>query len=357
MDNFLKIFCSITLFVCTLSARAETFVNTSEIVNLTAANDYLLINIAKKYPELKFQSFPFQDPPKILIELLDTNYHPNFVFNEKMKEELLKGLSFIENVSVGVAKHNTNSLKVGITLDLKEDFEKELTPKLLSTKENIVKLSFIPIEKEQPLKNSRLLEMYNNAVLEQTKGGGDNAEEIYKQILSVDNDFYVAKYNLAKLYIDKENYSDATNLLLDLINNLSTNPENLAYLNQTKNTLGLVFYLSKNYDKALAQFNEIITSDPLFDEAYYNTGLVYERIKELEQAKANFKKVIEINKSQTVVGKASYHLAVLSLLTKSKNDAIAYFKKVIELIPATTFANLSQNELQKLTKKSFEFFK
>lgn len=368
--NYNIVVCLIFWLSFFLLLPAYTQIITSEILNIASKEDNLLIGVAKKYPQIKLSQF--KNPDKILIELLDANYHKAFFFDEQTKNSIITNLNFLSNISVGVTKYDDEKNKVGIILTLKPD--KELIPKIVSTRDNIIKISFLPKEDHQNAKGNlistikdstssndnekiKIIELYNDAVEEHTKGNLDQAETFYKEVLSKDNDFYLARFNLAKIYIDKQMYDESITMLLDLVRKLSKIPGDEKILNLVSNTLGVVYYLRGSYDEALEEFQEIVKREPKFYQGYYNLGLIYEKRKDLKEAKLNFEKAIKLTNSEADLANIYYHLSILNLITKNKKEAISGFKKVVELLPDSKIAKLSENELAKLEKEPRGFFK
>lgn len=54
--------------------------------------------------------------------------------------------------------------------------------------------------------------------------------------------------------------------------------------------LGLEYWLAKNYDEAIHQFQEVVRMDPVNAHAYWNLGLLYDEKNQGPQAIANIKK-------------------------------------------------------------------
>jgi len=330
---------------------------TSEVLNLKAENNILLIDVAKHYPEVRF--FKFDYPNKVLIELLNSRFHKQFRFSDSAKKNFLSGVNFITDLTVGSAKHEDDKTKISIVLTFNESFKP--LPGIISTKDNIIKISFQeppnikPVQEISAEQNPEVIkELYNKAVEETINGNVEKSEDLYKEITAKDNLFFPARYNLAKIYFDKENYDQSQKLLLLLIADIENTKEENAdkrLLLLSKNLSGLA-YLSQNiYNKAQEQFNEIVKIDPVFYEAYYNLGISYEKIKDIEQAITNFKKTVELKSDYAP---AYYHLGVLNLILKNKKEATANLEKAFSLSSGSNIGKLSEKELQKLRKRRFK---
>ena len=350
----------ILVLIFAFQKQAISQLPSSEILKITAEENNLIIDVAKNYPQFHFSSIPNEN--KIQIELLNTKYHNNFNFDLPTKNNILEGLSFIDNVSIGISENSSNS-KVVITLN--NSSELKLEPKLLSTKNNKVQIGFIQSYKENKPglqedpkiikrleENEILKNQYNQAIEEYTSGNLLKAEELYKDIISRDSNFYIARYNLAKIYFDKGSYDlvlDELSNLVEEIKEKNNSEKNKKLLLLAKNILGSIYFYKNDYSTALEQFNEILLLDPGFSEAYFNIGIIKEKEKELTEAIASFEKAQKLNPSNPEI---YYHLGILNVLTENKESAIDNFKKVTELTNEKTEINKSSKlELKKLMKK------
>ncbi len=364
IKKIILVFFSVLFCIHTAKALEEKV--TAEIINLKTENNNLLITVAKRYPEVRFSKF--QNPNKILIELLGSKPHNKFKFDDSVKKDLLSQISFVTDLTAGTAKYENDKTKVSIILTLNEGFTP--FPKIISTKENIIKISFNetkiqPIQEVKPQETLQekainqnveaIKDLYNKAVEESINGNVEKSEGLYKELISKKNDFHLAKYNLAKMFFDRENYAQSEELLSPLI--IDVEKEGLAdkrLLLLSKNLLGLIYLAKDSYDKAQEQFNEIIKIDSNFYEAYYNLGITYEKTKDTEQAILNLKKTIELKPDYAL---AYYHLGILNLILKNKEEAISHLEKVFSLSPESNIGKLSENELKKLEKRKFKFHK
>lgn len=348
----------ILMFAFLQAVNAE--VQNSEILKITVEENNLVVDISKKYPRVNFKTLT--DQKKIQIELLDTKYHIGFKFDLLTKNNILKGLDFVSDVSIGSSENQEGS-KVIITLDNLS--ESDIEPKISSTKDNKVRISFLKSQKnnnpllnnnaaviQEQIENEETKNQYNRAIEEYTKGNLEMAEELYKEIISNNKHFYAAQYNLAKVYFDRGDYDMVLNELSALVEEIkatNSSENNKKLLLLSKNILGSIYYYKEDFKTALGQFNEIILLDPGFSEAYFNIGIVKEKEKELSEAITNFEKAQELNPSNP---ETHYHLGILNLLTGNKDSAISSFKKVTELTSENSkLAELSKSELKKLEKR------
>ena len=196
--------------------------------------------------------------------------------------------------------------------------------------------------------DEEILLIYNKAVAEHYVGNIHEAELLYEEVIKQKGDFSPAKFNLAKLYLDGNEYEKSLSLLRELADKYSLPAEN----NEkdfllVSNTIGVIYLLQGNVEKSHEIFNQIIEMNPDYYEAYYNLGLLSEKENDLVSAKNQFKKSIDLKHDFVP---AHYHLGVLNLITKNKKDAIQNFRKVLEFDSESNIAELSRKELDKLEK-------
>ncbi|MCE1245397.1 MAG: tetratricopeptide repeat protein [Firmicutes bacterium] len=70
--------------------------------------------------------------------------------------------------------------------------------------------------------------------------------------------------------------------------------------------------MSKNYDSAIANYTKVIQADPKNAEAYFQRAKAYNFKDEVEKAKADFKKVVELSPDSEQGKKAKQMLNKLS---------------------------------------------
>ena len=75
--------------------------------------------------------------------------------------------------------------------------------------------------------------------------------------------------------------------------------------------VGIKYYNEKQIDKALDQFNRVIAENPEMAEAYYYRGLVYLNKSKTAEAKADFKKLLEIDPKNKFAKEAQDYLKSL----------------------------------------------
>lgn len=72
-------------------------------------------------------------------------------------------------------------------------------------------------------------------------------------------------------------------------------------LEQALFQLGRIAYNTGQYQKAVDALSIVVKVDPRYSDAHYALGLAYEAVKDVSQAKAEYKKVLELNPGNTEV--------------------------------------------------------
>lgn len=111
---------------------------------------------------------------------------------------------------------------------------------------------------------------------------------------------------------------------------------------------GISNYRSKEYDKAILDFEKVIELDPENSKVYYNLGVTYYRDKNLKKAEDSFEKAISIDKSYL---QAIYALAKVYEKQEKNEEAINLYKKVIKLNQTHPLAYDAKKNISKLDKK------
>ncbi len=113
---------------------------------------------------------------------------------------------------------------------------------------------------------------------------------------------------------------------------------------------------AKNYDDALDYFDQAISSNPNYADAYNYKGLVYDRKGQSEDAFVNYKKAVELNPNDAIINN---NLAITYAVKKEFAFAIKHSKKAIEINPnyANAYNNLGYvHDLKEEKNKALEYF-
>jgi tetratricopeptide (TPR) repeat protein len=222
-------------------------------------------------------------------------------------------------------------------------------------------------------KTPKFADAYNNRgrvkiELENLQG----AIQDFEKAVSIDEKFYMAKFNLAEAYSNTERLEESLTLLKQISNqykdssfyyvtlsNVFIQKNNFAEANSNlavalrlnpKNdkgytNLGYIQYSNKNYDAAKQNFEKAISINPKQDFAINNLSLIYAQQNDYLKALETVEKAIEINKNEIYQNNKAYYLLNLGKLEEGKklldlvleinknsawafrNNGIYYFKK------------------------------
>lgn len=118
----------------------------------------------------------------------------------------------------------------------------------------------------------------------------DRAIRTYNNVVLANPTSYLARYNLATLYLIKDDLSQAeTNLRLAIRNNPRFTP---AY-----NNLAYVLWRRREYGEAEEKLRAAVNLDPNYIDAHYNLGIIYYNLGDYSKAIDHFSKVEEIDES------------------------------------------------------------
>lgn len=195
-------------------------------------------------------------------------------------------------------------------------------------------------------KTPEFADAYNNrGTVKQELNDLEGAILDFERAVSLDNEFVLAKYNLAEaysntdkleeslsllkqisnkykdssfyyvtmsnVYIRKNNFADAN---LNLLNAIKLNNKNdKAYTN-----LGYINYVEKNLIDAKANFEKAIELNPKQDFALNNLSLIFAQENDLKKALTTVEKAILINKNPIYENNKGYYLLNLNQLEEGK---------------------------------------
>ncbi len=121
--------------------------------------------------------------------------------------------------------------------------------------------------------------------------------------------------------------------------------------------LGIVYFNSGSYPRALEQFNKVIKALPGFDKPYFGRGLIYEKQKKYKLAIEDFKRVTKFNPNDY---KPYFYLGKISIKDKNYKAAKDYLNKSIKLNPdyAPSYFQLGNIfYVQNKYRKAISYFK
>jgi tetratricopeptide (TPR) repeat protein len=128
-------------------------------------------------------------------------------------------------------------------------------------------------------------------------------------------------------YIENEKPTRQREVVIGLFRNAIREDPNFW---EASYNLGIAYFNDQDYNKALEQFDRIITALPAFEKPYYGRALILYRRKDYAKAKSDFQKVIKYNPNDY---KPYFYLGKISNNLKQYKDANKYLQKAAEINP------------------------
>lgn len=160
----------------------------------------------------------------------------------------------------------------------------------------------------------------------------DNAVIYYKKAFVINPNNASIPYYIGYIYSEQQNWSEAQKYLRQA---LALNPNSeakglLPYVEQNISASslsdGIKLYESKNFENALAKFNEIIKAEQNNAYAYYYRALIYDEQKKTQLAINDYLDVLKYTKDIPIV---NYLLAVDYDGLENYKDAYKYYQQFI----------------------------
>ena len=151
-----------------------------------------------------------------------------------------------------------------------------------------------------------------------------NSTNIQSELQKIDKDaLFIHKFDAAYEEYKKGNYSNSIDLLIEA-SQLNPNSEQ-AYYNR-----GLAYAKLKQYDSAISSFNKAIEINPNDADAYYDRGCAYGILQQYDAAISDYTRAIEIDQNYA----KAYNNRGNAYSDLEKYDAaISDYNKAIELNP------------------------
>lgn len=159
-----------------------------------------------------------------------------------------------------------------------------------------------------------------------------NAEIQFKELAHKKSDNFEYVYNLGVAQGKMQHIDDA----IATLSRAAKLPDSKG---EPQFAMGEIYQLDKQYDKALAKYEECLSLNPKFAEVYNNMGVIYGAKSDFPSAVKSFQKALELkpnyNPARKNLGYAEAHTAMaVSLMTQGKlNEAQAQLQKAIEIDP------------------------
>jgi len=166
-------------------------------------------------------------------------------------------------------------------------------------------------------KNTR--PFYMLAAIETRAGNNDKALEIYRTILANNAEETFAAYKMGNIYIEKGDLDKADKCADDLLSRFPKRADG-------HRLKGLVSYQRKNYQEALNNLQNSNKITPTL-EAYYFLGLSFYNRGELESTLSQFRIILNVVPDAR---QARLMTGTVLLAQKRIDDAIAEFQKVLQ---------------------------
>lgn len=195
---------------------------------------------------------------------------------------------------------------------------------MLTVKRNRVWLSEYSLWKDTVNKSPKKPRVhYNLGVASYGIGKTEEAKKAFKNTIALDPGYNGAYRNLAEIYRQENNYSQAIELLKRAIQ-ISSEDKNL------KASLASVFAKKGDYNQAISVYKGILDFDPENALVYNDLGLVYFMQDDRQMALSALQKAIELDPKYEI---AYLNLANLYFQFGDDLNAIKYYKKTLEINP------------------------
>jgi tetratricopeptide (TPR) repeat protein len=159
----------------------------------------------------------------------------------------------------------------------------------------------------------------------------EGAIQDFEKAVSIDDKFYMAKFNLAEAYSNTDMLDESLTLLKQISNQYKDS--SFYFI-----TLSNVFIQKNNFSEANSNLAVALKLNPKNDRGYTNLGYIQYSDKKYDAAKQNFEKAISINPKQ--------HFAInnLSLIYAEKEEYI----KALEIVDKAL--EINKNEIYQNNK-------
>jgi len=106
--------------------------------------------------------------------------------------------------------------------------------------------------------------------------------------------------------------------------------------------LGNIHFSRKNYVRAISFYDQAISTAPLFERAFYNRGIAFFRLGELERAIENFEEAVHLEKTS----ESLYNLAVCLIEKRELQSAYYCLDRLPSGYPAMQSPELIKRRIR-----------
>ncbi|MDX9904800.1 MAG: tetratricopeptide repeat protein, partial [Bacteroidales bacterium] len=164
---------------------------------------------------------------------------------------------------------------------------------------------------------------FNLGIMYANAGDLEKAAESYREALSIDGLFYMAKVNLATIYARQGNYSEAERLLREI---LAEHPE----LHEINSSLAMLLAEQGRYDESRRYFQKAAALMPEQTRILYNLGLLENALGNTAAAEGYLLKVLGMDPDNYDY---LYALATFYLEHSEKGRAMIYARQLAQKFP------------------------
>ena len=159
--------------------------------------------------------------------------------------------------------------------------------------------------------------------------------DLIKKVESLKNQkkFEEALEIVENLYENKPDSGEIKDLLIKILFDYG------GYLND---------YYTLEYEKATNIFDKIIKLNPNSYRAYYNLGIAYFNLGQIENAKNSFNSALKIKPDYKY---CLYNLGLVYEDIKNYEEALKYYEQAIEIDPNFTYALAARSQIRQILDK------
>jgi tetratricopeptide (TPR) repeat protein len=179
------------------------------------------------------------------------------------------------------------------------------------------------VKNKDLIKTSYKIQLINKAKIEVADRNYDNAIEVCKRALELDEIYVEAYFQIGEAYSGKRKYDIA-------IENYQRAVDFDKKHISSWNSMGLAYKEKKNYEEALRYLEKAVQIDPSYSQGWFNKGNVYKLKGEFDNAIESYIKATKIDEDYAI---AWLFLGSAYFDKKDFNNAITNIEKAIKIDP------------------------